>query len=124
MDGRAWKNDPDVFLLRDTNIKTSFAQRKLLAKINSIFGSLLFISDNMSEYSSGQRAVLKETFTQTDIKVDRAELISKDIMEIEYSENGRSHYLKFNVKNGQLDLPRKNEYSLFEAMDEALDSRQ
>lgn len=28
------------------------------------------------------------------------------------------------IWNGQLDLPRKNEYSLFEAMDEALDSRQ
>lgn len=102
LDGRAWKNDPDVFLLRDTNIKTSFAQRKLLAKINSMFGSLLFISDNTSEYSSEQRAVLKETFTRTAIKVNRAEFISKDIMEIEYSENGHSHYLKFNVKNGEL----------------------
>ena len=33
LNGRAWMNDPDVFLLRDTNIKTTFEQRKLQSKI-------------------------------------------------------------------------------------------
>ena len=64
LDGRAWMNDPDVFLLRDKNIKTDFEQRRLLAKINSVFGSLLFISDNIDEYSNTQLAVLKDTFSE------------------------------------------------------------
>ncbi|MDE5963802.1 MAG: alpha-galactosidase, partial [Eubacterium sp.] len=68
LDGRAWMNDPDVFLLRDKNIKTDFEQRKLLAKINSVFGSLLFISDNIDEYNNAQLKVLNETFAPKDIK--------------------------------------------------------
>lgn len=54
LNGRAWMNDPDVFLLRDKNVKTDFEQRKLLAKINSVFGNLLFISDNIGEYNHTQ----------------------------------------------------------------------
>src|SRR5699024_6918480 len=48
LDGRAFMNDPDVFLLRNTNMKMNLEKRELLAKINSLFGSLLFISDNVS----------------------------------------------------------------------------
>lgn len=102
LDTRAWMNDPDVFLLRDKNIKTDFEQRKLLAKINSVFGSLLFISDNIEEYNCAQLEVLNETFAQKDIKMNRAELIQKDIMEIEYTENEVSYKLKFNVQTGTL----------------------
>lgn len=102
LDGRAWRNDPDVFLLRDKNVKTDFEQRKLLAKINSLFGSLLFISDNIAEYNSAQLHVLNETFAQKDIRIRRAELIEKNIMQIEYCENNTDFKLKFNVQTGQL----------------------
>lgn len=102
LDGRAWMNDPDVFLLRDKNIKTDFEQRKLLAKINSVFGSLLFISDNIDEYNNAQLDVLKETFREKDVKIHRAEFVGKDIMEVEYSENNSDYKLKFNIQTGKL----------------------
>lgn len=102
LDGRAWMNDPDVFLLRDKNVQTDFDQRKLLAKINSVFGSLLFISDNIEEYNRAQLAVLNETFAPKDIRIHRAAFVQKDVMEVEYTENGTAHQLKFNVQNGQL----------------------
>lgn len=47
LDGRAFLNDPDVFLLRDNNIKMPFSQRKLIAKTASLFGNLLFVSDDV-----------------------------------------------------------------------------
>lgn len=102
LDGRAWMNDPDVFLLRDKNVKTDFEQRKLLAKINSVFGSLMFISDNVDEYSNAQLAVLNETFAQKNIKIYRAEFVGQDIIEAEYTENGTECKLKFNVQTGEL----------------------
>ena len=40
LDGRAWLNDPDVFLLRDSNIKMTFEQRKLLAQINGVIAEI------------------------------------------------------------------------------------
>lgn len=95
-------NDPDVFLLRDKNVKTDFEQRKLLAKINSVFGNLLFISDNIDEYNHTQLKVLNETFAQKNIKIHRAEFVQKDIIEAEYTENNTDYKLKFNVQTGEV----------------------
>lgn len=102
LNGRAWMNDPDVFLLRDKNVRMDFEQRKLLAKINSIFGSLLFISDNIDEYSSDRIEVLNETFAPKDVKIRRAEFVQKDIIEAEYMENGTDYKLKFNTVTGEI----------------------
>lgn len=101
LDGRAWKNDPDVFLLRDTNLKLTFEQRKLLAKINSVFGNLLFISDNVSDYNEQQLAVLKETFASPEIEIIQAEFTDKDVMTVEFFENGVRKNLCFNIRTGE-----------------------
>ena len=57
LDGRAWRNDPDVFLLRDDNMKLSEKQRETLAAVNALFGGVLFTSDNVGAYDKGKRAV-------------------------------------------------------------------
>ena len=101
LDGRAWLNDPDVFLLRDTNIKTTFEQRKLLAKLNSIFGNLLFISDDAAQYNKEQLSVLLEAFDKKQYTVSRAEFIEKNIMDIDYTVNGEAAHLKFNIATGE-----------------------
>ena len=101
LDGRAWLNDPDVFLLRDTNIKTTFEQRKLLAKLNSIFGNLLFISDDVAQYNKEQLGVLLEAFDKKQYTVSRAEFIEKNIMDIDYTVNGEAGHLKFNIATGE-----------------------
>ena len=51
MNNHLFGNDPDVFLLRDDNIKLSKAQREALSKLNALFGSLLFTSDNIATFS-------------------------------------------------------------------------
>ena len=101
LNGRAWMNDPDVFMLRDYNMHMTFEQRKLVAKINSTFGSLLFISDDVSSYGEEQKAALKETFAQKDIKIISAQFVQEDIMQAVFEEDGRLVTLKFNVRNGQ-----------------------
>ena len=99
---RAFLNDPDVFLLRDSNMIMDFEQRKLLAKINSIFGSLLFVSDNVDEYNEKQLAVFTKTIQKKDIKIIKAEFCKKDIICVEYTENGEYRSFKFNYKTGKL----------------------
>lgn len=79
-----------------------FAQRKLLAKINSMFGNLLFISDNVSEYSAEQLEVLKDTFKQKNLDIISAQFIKKDVIEIIYSENNISSALCFNIRTGAI----------------------
>lgn len=100
LNGRAFMNDPDVFLLRDNNIKMSFEQRKLVAEINSVFGSLLFVSDNVSQYSREQLDVFLDTINKRDVKILKAGICKNDIIRVEYLLNGSEKTLKFNYKNG------------------------
>lgn len=100
LNGRAFMNDPDVFLLRDNNIKMSFEQRKLVAEMNSVFGSLLFVSDNVSQYSREQLEVFLDTIHKRDVKILKAGICKNDIIRVEYLLNGSEKTLKFNYKNG------------------------
>ena len=50
LDGRAFRNDPDVFLLRDENTSLSDLQKHTLAIVNALFGSVLFASDDFGKY--------------------------------------------------------------------------
>ncbi len=60
LDGRAFRCDPDVFLLRDDNIRLSAGQRKTLAVINALFGGVLFTSDNVGKYDAAKQAVYED----------------------------------------------------------------
>lgn len=50
LNGRAFGNDPDVFFLREKNMRLSRDEKYRLAVVNSLFGALLLTSDNMGEY--------------------------------------------------------------------------
>lgn len=102
LNGRAFLNDPDVFLLRDDNIKMSFEQRKLLAEINSVFGSLLFVSDNVSQYNEKQLGTFVDTVNKGNVRVISAQRDKNDIITVDYIINDKVKNLKFNYKKGQL----------------------
>lgn len=51
LNGRAYLSDPDVFFLREDNIKLTPEQKRTLATVNALFGGLLLTSDNMGQYS-------------------------------------------------------------------------
>lgn len=100
LDGRAFLNDPDVFLLRDNNIKMSLAQRKIIAKINSLCGNLLFVSDDVSTYTDEQRQIFVDTVTSEKANITCAEFIKDRIIKIDYTVNGTANSFSFNLKNG------------------------
>ncbi|MCR4676174.1 MAG: alpha-galactosidase [Sphaerochaetaceae bacterium] len=54
-DGALFGNDPDVVLLRDSNISLTPQQREALITINSIFGSLYMTSDDVSLYDEKKK---------------------------------------------------------------------
>ena len=57
LDARAFRCDPDVYLLRDDNISLTPKQKKCLAVANALFGGVLFTSDNPATYSEDARKV-------------------------------------------------------------------
>ena len=96
--GRAFLCDPDVFLLRRTNIKFAPEQQELLAKFIKLFGGVLFISDNVGDYDKKQLELFHDTLS------DDAELLavneSGDTIFVDYRQNGSEHTLKFCVTDG------------------------
>ena len=100
LNGRAFLNDPDVFMLRDKNMRMSFEKRRLLAKINGMFGDLLFVSDNVSEYGAEQREVFFDTVRKKNVRVLRAGISDGDIMRVDYEEEGEKKSFSFNYKTG------------------------
>lgn len=78
LDRRAFRNDPDVFLLRENNIALSENEKKLLGKINKLFGSLIFTSDDIREYNREQQEQFSEIMDKK----------AYDILEVDERENG------------------------------------
>ena len=102
LDGRAFLNDPDVFLLRNHNIGIDLKKRQLIAKINSMFGNLLFCSDDVSEYTDEQNKIIDEIFNSEREKILFAEYIKKDTIKITYISGDDKKEIVFNVKNGKI----------------------
>jgi alpha-galactosidase len=103
LNGRAFLNDPDVFLLREDNMHMSFEQRKIIATVNKLFGSVLFTSDNVGQYRDEQMEKLLEVFSKDDIQILRAEFLkeSRRVIDIDYVINGEFRNFRFDLQHGR-----------------------
>lgn len=104
LDGRAFANDPDVFFLRDTNIKYTEEQKLVLGKINDVTGSVLFVSDNAGDYTEKEMGYLKHFFTEKDYEVKLVEFESANVVRLDFVENGVAKTLKLNLKTGKSNI--------------------
>lgn len=107
LNGRAFLNDPDVFFLRDRNLTFTWEQKLLLAKINNLFGRVLFVSDDAGEYSEAELEVLKETFRESDAKILDVKCVGARAdgnYEIKFIENGEEELLYFNLFTGASNI--------------------
>lgn len=102
MNENAFLNDPDVFLLRDDNIKLTKKQKEAVLLINSLFGSLLMTSDNPLDYDEEKKKLLDEGLERFhDAKVKSYESIKNGI-KVTYTLNGKTHSFAYNVKKGEV----------------------
>lgn len=104
LDGRAFLNDPDVFLLRTYNEKLGVIRKSLLSRVNALTGSLVFTSDNFSTYDEGQKAEFDRVKKLMKSKILSVENSGNKIT-IKYDPldgvNGEKN-LRFNRKNGKI----------------------
>ena len=103
LNGRIWANDPDVFFLRDDGMKKAgytLQQKKFLAKVNHIFGDVLFVSDNVGAYDDVKMQILLDAYRKFDGKVLSAEHIAPEILKVVFEEDGRKQMLVFDDLSG------------------------
>ena len=98
MDGHVFRCDPDVYLLRDDNIKLIKRQKEAIVTIDHLFGALYLTSDNVAEYDPEKLAVLREAQKLSGARViDIIRRGSKGpFIDIIYELEGRRHALRYN----------------------------
>lgn len=92
LDGRAFLNDPDVFLLRYENVRLSPKRKRWLGSVNGLFGSVLFMSDNAALYDERQRQSYLDILALRSAQV-RSVRSHRRRIEINYTLDGREHSL-------------------------------
>lgn len=104
LNGRAFLNDPDVFLLRTYNEKLGVIRKSLLSSVNALSGSLVFTSDNPASYDEGQRQELERIKNLMKARIVSVENSGSKIS-VKYDpldgSNGEK-ILRFNSKNGNI----------------------
>ena len=98
LNGRFFRNDPDVFLLRDEDISLSPRRKQGLTLINHIFGSVLFTSDDVGTYDEKQKKVLSQARVFIGCNVGSVEY-SDNKVTVEAEARGRHYSLKFDMPN-------------------------
>lgn len=95
LNGRAFLNDPDVFILRNDNNKLTEDQKYTLFMINSVLGGLVFTSDNIDEYTDSQMELFQTLFTTELKKVISVE--KSEVVTIHYSIGEKAFCLISNL---------------------------
>ncbi len=107
LNGRAFLNDTDVFILRERKNKLSFNEKYTLLLSNILFGDLIFTSDNIAEYKKPIEEIYKSIFPLRKInqlKVD----YSNGFFRIHFMIKGKQYLALINTSDG------KRQYKLAE----------
>ena len=100
MNNHLFGNDPDVFLLRDENIKLSKEQRRALSILNALFGSLLFTSDNIANYDDEKKAMFDEALKIFYNAHNRRYITNGHLIDITFELYGKKEHLVYDTKKG------------------------
>lgn len=104
LDGRVFCNDPDVFFLRNDRLKFTKEQKLLLAKVNNMFGNVLFVSDDIGMYDDNQLDEVKKAFTESKAKIISADYTDKRNLIIIYIENKQKYKWSINIITGHDEI--------------------
>ena len=100
LNGRFFGNDPDVFLLREDNIKLANCQKQSLAVINHLYGSVLFTSDDVGTYSDRQRKLLSQARGFIGGVTEYADF-TDGVVTLRINARGRHYTLRLDTTDGR-----------------------
>lgn len=107
--GVGFLNDPDVYILRKNNNTLTQEQKKALYIINSIFGSLIMTSDNVSTYDEETKSMYHQYEEYRYHQVEKITYPSKNIIEFTTSYKDQRYHFIYNKKIGDLQINKLGE---------------
>ena len=100
MNNHLFGNDPDVFLLRDDNIKLSREQKIALSTLNALFGSVLFTSDDIATYDDDKKQIFDDVLKIFYNAHNRRYITKGNIIDITFELYGEKKHLVYDIKKG------------------------
>lgn len=97
LNGRAFLNDPDVFILRSKGVELNTKQRYTLLLLNLIFGGLVFTSDNIDEYSDEELKLYKSIFPIKEKQIKQ--VVSNNILKIIFAMDEKEYMALCNLND-------------------------
>ena len=94
LNGRAYLSDPDVFFLREDNIKLSESQKMKLASVNALFGGVCLTSDNIGAYDGRALANYRRLLALRDAEVTGVYVAGRKIT-VSYKLGGEEETITF-----------------------------
>ncbi len=94
LNGRAFLSDPDVFFLREKNIRLTKKQKMKLAELNALLGGVFLTSDNIGDYDGTKLREYRRLFALRDSKVTDVDADGKTVT-VFYEHNGRKGSVSF-----------------------------
>lgn len=96
LNGRAYLSDPDVFFLRDSNMKLTKAQKLDLARLNALMGGVFLTSDNMGDYDGEKLKEYREVSSLRGRKVTHVSFDGKTV-NVSYDAGGADGSISFKL---------------------------
>ena len=94
LNGRAFLSDPDVFFLRDKNIRLSRAKKMKLATLSAVLGGVFLTSDSVGDYDGTKLREYRRLFALRDSVVTDVDAEGRSIT-VFYEHNGRKSSVSF-----------------------------
>ncbi len=84
LNGRAFQNDPDVFILREADQKLSATQQHTVLIINILLGNLHFTSDDVGSYTPEQMAELEGALLWQGSQIQAVKEVKDEVFVIDF----------------------------------------
>ena len=104
LNGRAFQNDPDVFILRDTKNNLKSNEKDTIFWLNWLLGNLLFCSDDVKEYDVKKLDLYKNIFQLKDRTVQAVKYHDNDFYTILFENKGENKVCYCNLSESDVDF--------------------
>ncbi len=101
MDKICFYNDPDVYLLRDENIKLNKKRKEAVVTINHICGSVYMTSDDVSSYDKEKKELLAKCQKFAGSTVTGIRKKGKKI-DLDFENDGNKYTLRYLINKGEI----------------------
>ncbi|MBQ1576998.1 MAG: alpha-galactosidase [Oscillospiraceae bacterium] len=97
LNGRAFLSDPDVFFLREKNLRLTEEQKLTVATANALFGGIYLCSDNMGRYGKKKKELYRRLLDLHGAEHIRVAADTPGLVSVTYEVGGIHKLLK--IKN-------------------------